>query len=242
MKGEQREGKQSDEEEEREAGREEEKGAWGSGHLRDDLDGLSSLSRSHKQIQPRKAMVEIVVHKIYCINRALPTLPVNIEDAARSEVEIEKTFQGEAIARNLFEMFGFEVPMISIVLGEVGFGGALAIACANKLLMLENAVFYVAKRRLGLVELGERDRAGRRGEIGRERRVGRRDPRVLCFGSSNWVRRRGRRGESRRGEERERAAGDGDNGRDGEVAGLACSDYELRLKMGLIWSVETLLI
>ncbi|KAL9260968.1 Aspartate--tRNA ligase 2, cytoplasmic-like protein [Drosera capensis] len=44
--------------------------------------------------------VEIVVHKIYCINRALPTLPVNIEDAARSEVEIEKALQaGEQLVR-----------------------------------------------------------------------------------------------------------------------------------------------
>ncbi|KAL9249761.1 Aspartate--tRNA ligase 2, cytoplasmic-like protein [Drosera capensis] len=44
--------------------------------------------------------VEIVVHKIYCINRALPTLPVNIEDAARSEVEIEMALQaGEQLVR-----------------------------------------------------------------------------------------------------------------------------------------------
>ncbi|GAB2226283.1 hypothetical protein Droror1_Dr00022084 [Drosera rotundifolia] len=44
--------------------------------------------------------VEIIVHKIYCINRALPTLPVNIEDAARSEVEIEKALQaGEQLVR-----------------------------------------------------------------------------------------------------------------------------------------------
>ncbi|GAB2235415.1 hypothetical protein Drorol1_Dr00025840 [Drosera rotundifolia] len=63
---------------------------------------------------------------------------------AYADLKSEQLGQGEAIARNLFEMFGFEVPMISIVLGEGGSGGALAIACANKLLMLENAVFYVA--------------------------------------------------------------------------------------------------
>lgn len=53
--------------------------------------------------------------------------------------------QGEAIAHNLRTMFGLEVPIISIVIGEGGSGGALAIGCANKLLMLENAVFYVAR-------------------------------------------------------------------------------------------------
>ncbi|XP_040942057.1 acetyl-coenzyme A carboxylase carboxyl transferase subunit alpha, chloroplastic-like [Gossypium hirsutum] len=41
-------------------------------------------------------------------------------------------------------MFGLKVPIVSIVIGEGGSGGALAVGCANKLLMLENAVFYVA--------------------------------------------------------------------------------------------------
>lgn len=42
-------------------------------------------------------------------------------------------------------MFGLKVPILSIVIGEGGSGGALAIGCGNKLLMLENAVFYVAR-------------------------------------------------------------------------------------------------
>ena len=37
--------------------------------------------------------VEIHVRKIYCINRAIPTLPINLEDAARSEAEFEKAEQ-----------------------------------------------------------------------------------------------------------------------------------------------------
>jgi hypothetical protein len=41
--------------------------------------------------------------------------------------------QGEAIAVNLREMFGFRVPIFSIVIGEGGSGGALAIGCANRL-------------------------------------------------------------------------------------------------------------
>ena len=53
--------------------------------------------------------------------------------------------QGEAIAFNLRTMFGLKVPIVTIVIGEGGSGGALAIGCANKLLMLENAVFYVAR-------------------------------------------------------------------------------------------------
>lgn len=53
--------------------------------------------------------------------------------------------QGEAIAYNLRTMFGLKVPIITVVTGEGGSGGALAIACANKLLMLENSAFYVAR-------------------------------------------------------------------------------------------------
>lgn len=53
--------------------------------------------------------------------------------------------QGESIAQNLRSMFGFKVPIIAIVIGEGGSGGALAIGCGNKLLMLQNSVFYVAR-------------------------------------------------------------------------------------------------
>ena len=42
-------------------------------------------------------------------------------------------------------MFGLKVPIITVVTGEGGSGGALAIGCANKLLMLENSAFYVAR-------------------------------------------------------------------------------------------------
>lgn len=52
--------------------------------------------------------------------------------------------QGEAIAVNLREMFGLRVPVISLVIGEGGSGGALAIGCANRNLIMENSVYYVA--------------------------------------------------------------------------------------------------
>eukprot|EP00897_Mesotaenium_endlicherianum_P009160 jgi/Mesen1/8272/ME000448S07415 len=59
-------------------------------------------------------------------------------------VETEKIGQGEAIAHNLREMFGLKVPTLAIVIGEGGSGGALAVGCCNKMLMLENAVYFVA--------------------------------------------------------------------------------------------------
>ena len=56
----------------------------------------------------------------------------------------EELGQGEAIAYNLREMFGLRVPVLSVVIGEGGSGGALAIGCANKMLIMEHAVYYVA--------------------------------------------------------------------------------------------------
>ena len=55
----------------------------------------------------------------------------------------EERGQGEAIAKNLLEMSKLEVPIISIVIGEGGSGGAIALASANKVIMLENAIYSV---------------------------------------------------------------------------------------------------
>lgn len=55
----------------------------------------------------------------------------------------EERGQSEAIARNLFEMAGLKVPIISVVIGEGGSGGALALGVANKILMLENSTYSV---------------------------------------------------------------------------------------------------
>ncbi|MEJ1730965.1 carboxyl transferase domain-containing protein, partial [Escherichia coli] len=49
----------------------------------------------------------------------------------------EERGQGQAIAENLFEMMGLEVPVLSVIIGEGGSGGALALACANRVYMLE---------------------------------------------------------------------------------------------------------
>ena len=58
-------------------------------------------------------------------------------------IEAEEHGQGEAIARNLMEMCNLTVPVISIVIGEGGSGGALALSVANRIWMLENAVYSI---------------------------------------------------------------------------------------------------
>lgn len=58
-------------------------------------------------------------------------------------LEAEERGQGEAIARNLFEMSGLKTPILSVVIGEGGSGGALAMAVADEVWMLENSVYSI---------------------------------------------------------------------------------------------------
>lgn len=58
-------------------------------------------------------------------------------------LEAEERGQGEAIARNLYEMSGLKVPVLSVVIGEGGSGGALAFAVADEVWMMENSVYSV---------------------------------------------------------------------------------------------------
>ena len=58
-------------------------------------------------------------------------------------IEAEERGQGEAIAKSMFEMAKIKVPVISIVIGEGSSGGALAIGVANKVFMLENAIYSI---------------------------------------------------------------------------------------------------
>ncbi|UUZ97794.1 hypothetical protein LJK87_00435 [Paenibacillus sp. P25] len=53
----------------------------------------------------------------------------------------EERNQGEAIARNLMEMASFRVPILCVVIGEGGAGGALALGVGNRVFMLENAIY-----------------------------------------------------------------------------------------------------
>lgn len=58
-------------------------------------------------------------------------------------VEAEERGQGEAIARNLLEMSKLQVPVLSIVIGEGGSGGALALGVGNEVWMMENATYSI---------------------------------------------------------------------------------------------------
>ena len=58
-------------------------------------------------------------------------------------MEAEEHGQGEAIARNLYEMSALKTPVLSIVIGEGGSGGALALAVANEVWMMENATYTI---------------------------------------------------------------------------------------------------
>ncbi len=58
-------------------------------------------------------------------------------------IEAEERGQGEAIARNLFEMFRIEVPIVCVIIGEGASGGALGIGIGDKVYMLENTWYSV---------------------------------------------------------------------------------------------------
>ena len=58
-------------------------------------------------------------------------------------LEAEKRGQSEAIAKNLFEMADFDVPILTIIIGEGGSGGALGLAVANDVWMLQNSIYSV---------------------------------------------------------------------------------------------------
>lgn len=58
-------------------------------------------------------------------------------------LQAEERGQGEAIARNLYEMSSLRVPILSIIIGEGGSGGALAMAVADEVWMLENSVYSI---------------------------------------------------------------------------------------------------
>ncbi len=76
-------------------------------------------------------------------DHGLPVLSFVDTPGAYPGVEAEASGQAEAIARNILEMMRLEVPVITVVSGEGGSGGALAIAVANRVIMLEHSVYSV---------------------------------------------------------------------------------------------------
>jgi acetyl-CoA carboxylase carboxyl transferase subunit alpha len=73
----------------------------------------------------------------------VPVLTLIDTTGAWAGLGAEERGQSEAIARNLFEMSRLEVPIVATVIGEGGSGGALALGLADRVLMLENAVYSV---------------------------------------------------------------------------------------------------
>lgn len=58
-------------------------------------------------------------------------------------IEAEERGQGEAIARNIYEMSALKVPVLTVIIGEGGSGGALALATSDEVWMLENAIYSI---------------------------------------------------------------------------------------------------
>lgn len=73
----------------------------------------------------------------------IPIITLIDTPGAYPGLEAEERGQGEAIARNLFEMFRIKVPIICIIIGEGASGGALGIGIGDKVLMLENTWYSV---------------------------------------------------------------------------------------------------
>jgi len=73
----------------------------------------------------------------------IPIITLVDTPGAYPGIDAEERGQAEAIARNLREMASLEVPIITVVIGEGGSGGALGIAVANKVLMLQYSIYSV---------------------------------------------------------------------------------------------------
>ena len=129
----------------------------------------------------------------------LPLVTLIDTPGAYPGVGSEERGQSEAIARNLFEMSILAVPVISVVIGEGGSGGALAIGVCDRLVMLQYAIYSVIspegcasilwksadKKEVAADAMGltaERLRQARAGRRGATRAARRRAPRSRCHG------------------------------------------------------------
>jgi acetyl-CoA carboxylase carboxyl transferase subunit alpha len=111
------------------------------GHQRG-RDTKENLKRNFGMPHPegyRKALRLMKLAEKYHI----PVITLIDTPGAWAGLGAEERGQSEAIARNLFEMSRLEVPVIATVIGEGGSGGALALGVADRVLMLENAVYSV---------------------------------------------------------------------------------------------------
>jgi acetyl-CoA carboxylase carboxyl transferase subunit alpha len=88
----------------------------------------------------------------------MPILTFIDTPGAYPGIDAEKRGQAEAIARNIMEMARLEVPIVTVVTGEGGSGGALAIGVSNRVIMLENSIYSVISPE-GCAAILWRDRA-----------------------------------------------------------------------------------
>lgn len=88
----------------------------------------------------------------------LPVITFIDTPGAYPGIDAEERGQAEAIARNILEMSQLTVPVVTLVIGEGGSGGALAIGVANRVLMLENSMYSVISPE-GCAAILWRDRA-----------------------------------------------------------------------------------
>lgn len=105
----------------------------------------------------RKAMR--LMHQAEKFNRPIVTFIDT--PGAYPGLAAEKHGIGEAIARNLMEMSNLTVPIIAIVIGEGGSGGALGLSIADRIVMLENAVYSVLSPE-GFASILWKDKDGKR--------------------------------------------------------------------------------
>ncbi len=105
-------------------------------------DTKENLKRNFGSSHPegyRKALR--VMHMAAKFKR--PVLTLVDTPGAFPGIGAEERGQAEAIARNIFEMAGLRVPILAVVIGEGGSGGALAIAVGDTVLMMEYAIYSV---------------------------------------------------------------------------------------------------
>ncbi len=105
-------------------------------------DTQEKIKRNFGMSQPagyRKAMRLMLLAEKFNI----PVVTFIDTPGAYPGIDAEEKGQSEAIARNLQIMAGLKVPLISIVIGEGGSGGALAIGMGNRVMMLEHAIYSV---------------------------------------------------------------------------------------------------
>lgn len=105
----------------------------------------------------RKAMR--LMHQAEKFNR--PIITFVDTPGAYPGLEAEKNGIGEAIARNLMEMSTLSVPIITIVIGEGGSGGALGLSIADRIVMLENSIYSVLSPE-GFASILWKDKEGKR--------------------------------------------------------------------------------